>query len=339
MDISKFLELGIEYFSDYFQVFFLTLQKPSLRFHPVSVTPKETSISSQPIGVKLNPLLFGFLVINIFIGTIFSSMAFGNLEISNFVSTTVVMIAIWIVYSSFIHGFCKLLKGKGTYLDTLSISLQLLAVTYVISSLITLIWITVIKILPPESYVLLETKNNYLAYFVFTPTIFYFMAHSTIMGIYIPPALKFIHGFTSTRLAIVGLISAFMTLSVAIILSIISKSNSIATTSIYESLIPATEYSQITNIPYPTPINSYPMIDIFPNIGNGEIFSTFSDGTLTIAPIDDCAMEGRYGLRISYDLKNDEWGVVGIVWGRESNKYFNASSFRSLSFWVKGGWR
>lgn len=340
MDINKLFELGTEYFSDYFQIFISTLQKPSLRFNPVTIAPKDLSISTTYKGTRLNPNLFGFLVISIFIGTVLSYMALGNLESSNLVGVTVAMISVWIIYSSFIHGVCMILGGRGTYLETLSVNLQLLAVTYVISSFITLVWVTIAKILPPESHVLIESQSKYLASFVFIPTTFYFVIHSLLISIYIPLALKYVHGFKSLRLTITALASVIASLSIASIFSITSRSSSIATTSIYASSIPTVGYSQNTTTPNIAPTNpspiAAPLLDIFRDVENGESFESFSKGIFTTSPIDDCAMQGLYGLRISYDFTNGGWGVFGIVWGKSPNNFFDASRFKSLSFWVKG---
>jgi len=201
MDIEKLLKLATEYFSDYFLVLISTLRSPTLRFQPLHefkdspnlVIPK--NLSSFYVGPKINPKLFGFMIISIFIGTILNSVVFGQLLSDIFVRNTIIIIMVWFLYSLVIFGVCKILRGQGSFLDSISISLQLLAVIYVISNLALFLWgMFFLPIIYPT------VENQFLHMFIYNPVIFYYGIQFLLVLIYLPIALKGIHNFNRFQL-------------------------------------------------------------------------------------------------------------------------------------------
>ncbi|NWG07880.1 MAG: hypothetical protein HXY35_14485 [Chloroflexi bacterium] len=140
MDFEKLFKFGIEYFSDYFRVFVLTLRAPKLYFPPKSVTASkkkhsETEVDKQDSEIEkaINPGLFGFVLISILIGTAIGSLARGLDYSFNFPSV-IILIVSWFIYCFIFHIICKLLRGTGTFIETLSVGLQVFGVVYVISN-------------------------------------------------------------------------------------------------------------------------------------------------------------------------------------------------------------
>jgi len=201
MDIEKLLKFAMDYFSDYFLVLFSTLRSPSLRFQPLIeikespnlVIPK--NLSSPYVGPKINPKLFGFMLISIFIGTILNSVVFGQVSSDIFIRNTIVIITVWFLYSLVIFWLCKILRGQGSFADSISISLQLLAVAYVVSNVILFLWeMFILPIIYPT------VSNEFLKMFIYDPVIFYYAVQFLFIVIYLPVTLKGIHNFNKLQL-------------------------------------------------------------------------------------------------------------------------------------------
>lgn len=203
MDIEKILEWGTKYFSEYTSVFISTLTRPTIRFQPINYQAQQPTLtipgelSTDTVGPNLNPKLFGFLIVSVFIGATLNSLIPVRSAPADIVTTTVVTLAVWFSYSWFVYGACKLLGGKGGFWATISVSLQLLAVIYVVSSFATLIVGTLVRL--PFVYAFLVGHNTFLDVFVNSPVYFYFMIQSILMFIYLPFAVKHVHGFRFVR--------------------------------------------------------------------------------------------------------------------------------------------
>jgi hypothetical protein len=214
MDMEKLLKVATDYFSDYFFVFFATLRTPTSRFQPINevnepsglIVPKKSSSSFG--GPKINPKLFGFMIISIFIGTTLNSVVFGQSSSDILVRDTIIILMVWFLYSIAIFGFCKLLRGKGSFLDTLSVSLQLLAVVYVVSNFILLLWA---MILLPLLFPILE--GEVFEILIYNPPVVYYVIQFFLMFIYLPIALKGVHNFNKAQLAFIFIVPLIFALS------------------------------------------------------------------------------------------------------------------------------
>lgn len=243
MNIEKLLEWGSEYFSDYFSVFISTLLKPTTRFKPVIERSEERDlvlprrIVNSYLGPNLNPRLFGFMVISILIGATLNSIIPGRPPAADLLTTSVITIAVWVGYSISIFLLCKIIGGKGTFLETMSVSLQLLAVVYVVSNFIIFIWGSVARI----SFVHHLLKDSYVGLVVEQPVFLYYPVQFILVLFYLPIALKHMHRFGIARLLVIGIIP-----TVWILWAVISFWGSFV-----EPLIPTPVW-----IPLPTPTAS-----------------------------------------------------------------------------------
>ena len=210
MDIEKLLKVTTDYFSDYFFVFFATLRTPTSRFQPINKKNEPSSLiipKSSYGGPQINPKLFGFMIISVFIGATLNSVIFGQLSSETLVRDTIIILMVWFLYSIAIFGLCKLLGGKGSFLDTISTSLQLLAVVYVISNLLLLLWAMIFL---PLLFPFLE--GDFWEILIYNPPVVYYVIQFSFMFIYLPIALKGVHNFNRAKLIlifIVPLIFAF----------------------------------------------------------------------------------------------------------------------------------
>lgn len=212
MDFQKLFDWGTKNFSEYIDVFFSTLSQPHLRFQPDENEPQDPATdktSTAQTGPHLNPQLFGFLLISIFLGvTLNSQVRRGVAAPTDLVQTAVITIALWFLYSLFTFFVCKVLGGKGSFWATISVSLQLLAVVYVTSSLITFLWgIVATNPLVTEPLI----RNGFAKVFVDDPIDLYYVVQFVLMIVYLPLALKYVHGFTFTHQLLTGLVPILAT--------------------------------------------------------------------------------------------------------------------------------
>ena len=143
MDFEKYLKFGTEYLSEYVWAFTSTLRNPVLRFELVSAPSESLTEIALPAGTaitrsgtRLNPRLVSFALISIFIGSslyeLFQHPRYAR--VPDVGITIIVVLLSWFAFGSVVHLYCRLLNGQGTYMQTISVVLQLLAVLYVVSS-------------------------------------------------------------------------------------------------------------------------------------------------------------------------------------------------------------
>lgn len=217
MDIEKLLTLLPQFFSDYFSAFIQTLQKPTMYFQPIRMHQPSLEIAGTFSSQRrheptfLNPKLFSFIVLSIFLGSVIQSVT-PKADTALELPTLIIFVAIvWLVMSSVIFLFCKMFGGRGSYFDTISIGLQLIAVIYVIASLIALFVMVISSIFYGE----LES-----------PYPIYITSQTVLFLIYLPLALKNLH-FSSSRkdriaLALATASSILVILIIVIILASIN---------------------------------------------------------------------------------------------------------------------
>ena len=132
----------------------------------------------------------------------------------------------------------------------------------------------------------------------------------------------------------------------------VTSSSTTTTRSVnFDVIVPPTETLPPTIAPTNTPIPP-PLIEIFPQSSNGmEMVFLNLNGTPTPEPNrnedvpfltefikdDNCLHNGIYGLRINYDMQGQNTGGWGVHWiNPPLVTHFDASEFKSLTFWVKG---
>lgn len=203
MNFETSYKFVADYLSDYVWNFIETIRNPELRFQPLSATDDQQSgtVASSRIeqtNTRINAKLFGFVVISIFIGLTIGKFIPGDKPQPDFPASVIVIVAYWLLYSSLVHVVCKIFAGRGTFSQTISISLQLLSVIYVIASFAALMWGTFVT--GTKVGALLASRGNLPAYLVERPIHVYFVVQFGLLTIYLPIAVKRIHGFNWSRL-------------------------------------------------------------------------------------------------------------------------------------------
>jgi len=194
MDIEKVITFFPQYLSEYLALLFMTLQKPSLRFAPSSPPRSGIEIirvsgdnSNTINGATLNPKLISFAILSILFGSIIQGVTPNHPSIKEFPTLVVIVIALWLFISITVFFVCRSLGGKGSFIDTISISLQLLAVIYVVASLVSLI----------ATIIFFANEIDFLySYLVYLTT------QIILLSIYLPLALKELHFSSNSKVSI-----------------------------------------------------------------------------------------------------------------------------------------
>ena len=214
MDLEKALQFVTKYLSDYFFVFISTLRSPRAKFNPLLKESSEDKkilrlYRTDTYGAKINPKLFGFLVINIFIGYNLIRLIPSESNQIDFPSTAIVTLFFWFMYSVIIHFFFSLFGGRGSLADVLSVSLQLFGVLFVVTSFLTLIFASLILTpLINEKVITYFGLNTNI--FVQSPILLHFIIELLLLFIYLPIALSYVYRIGYLRIVPASIISALL---------------------------------------------------------------------------------------------------------------------------------
>jgi len=212
MDPDKILKLAAEYFVGWSRIILLTLRNPVARFQltPLSADDSSTTLVNnreQP-SVWLSPKLFAYAVLSIILGISMNSLLPKRVSVPDLLKDVVIVFLFWIVYSSFIFVICRLFRGRASYLDTLSVSIQVLATTYVATSFLSLVAAAVISVGPAAEF----AKRIPLAgeMLVDEPPLLFFLFGTILLAIYTPLSMKAIHRFGWFRAVLLSLVPFVM---------------------------------------------------------------------------------------------------------------------------------
>lgn len=219
MDFEKLLKLAVDYLSDYLATFVATLQRPGLRFRPM-VEAAATGVEKTQIaslagvparGTRLDPRLFSFVLLSIFIGSTINALIPGRRASPDFPTTAVVVLATWFFYSVLIHGLTRLVDKRGSFWETISVSLQVFAVLYVVSSFTALLWAALTS-LPQVRSIIFSLDWSPLNTLSRQPVLMYFIVQFILLAIYLPMALKYVHQLNRIEQILIGMFAVVIVL-------------------------------------------------------------------------------------------------------------------------------
>jgi hypothetical protein len=213
MDFDKFYRLVIDYLSDYFAAFVAILQNPACRFRPVleatqAARTGELSIpcAAPARGVRLDPRLFSFVLLSVFIGSTINALVPGAPARNDFAATAVIILVTWFFYSCLVYALAHLLKGPGTFWETISVSLQIFAVLYVVSSFSAFVWSALART-PQVRSALLSLHLGPLSALIEQPALAYFLIQFLLLAIYLPRSVKHLHRLNRIEQLLIGFLA------------------------------------------------------------------------------------------------------------------------------------
>ena len=145
-------------------------------------------------GARLNPRLLSFVALSVFIG--FQLFSFYNIH-GDDVAIAVVILSYWTAFGIAVYVLCRVMRGKGGFAETLTITLELLAVLYVVGAIASIIATTTASYLGWWPRPLLGTELP----FFFTC---YMFVHDGLFAVYLPLCLGGIHRFGLWRRIAIG---------------------------------------------------------------------------------------------------------------------------------------
>src|SRR5690349_17743308 len=155
MDFEKLQDFAVANFSQYFSVTVNTLIQPTLHFAPVAVdeSGREVNVPAGSVGSRLNPQLVAFAVLSMFLGLTMNSLITktpGNRE--TFFLAEVVGLLFWVIYAVIVHMLCKVFRGKGSFYETVSVTIQIFATLYVLCSVVATMLAPIVLLKPIKPF-------------------------------------------------------------------------------------------------------------------------------------------------------------------------------------------
>jgi hypothetical protein len=168
---------------DYGRLFFQTLIHPTHRS------------AAAHGGVHLDRRLGVFVImLLLLLGVGFSALTPNRLlDAPQPLPMALVTIGVWIGYGSLLHVFCKLIRGKGGYRETLGVTLRVMVVLFAFSQLAALILGLLTR--NPMIDGKLSSFGEIPSILCAAPTMVGVLLHTLIMLIYLPLALRPVHRF------------------------------------------------------------------------------------------------------------------------------------------------
>ncbi len=230
MDVKDIFQWLPQSVSRFAPIFADALSRPGLYFPPV----EELSADSGPADGdakqrwRPDPELITFVFGCIVIGSILNELMRGRLYgggspidlavekpgLFGLVSVIVVVTLFWFAFSFLTFLFCKLLGGRGTWLETVSLSLQYFAINNVLANFLALLWVMLGPSPAPWSEDLL---SSFWCWITGWPDRMYFLVQFVLLSIYLTRAIGTIHGFGHVKQGFVGIFTASMTVTIGYI--------------------------------------------------------------------------------------------------------------------------
>jgi hypothetical protein len=195
MDFGDLQKFAVANFPQYFSVIVETVTRPGLHFAPITAQVSEQGIggSMSKVGGQLNPQLVGFAVTSMFLGLTMNSLITTRRGGITFFVIEVVGLLFWVLYAAMVHLFCKIVRGHGSFMETVSVTIEIFATLYVVCS--TLATTLALMVLYEPIKLLVSDIGIFGELVAENPVVLFFVIHTILLMIYLPRGLKPMHEF------------------------------------------------------------------------------------------------------------------------------------------------
>ena len=203
-DVTSFVKKHLD---EYARGFVKTLVHPIASFQPLQVTPvttipeKTRAVSVSP-GSGSRPQLIAFVLMSLILGSAVNSFVPARKYSGPVADDFFVFSILWINVAVYMNILCLFLRGKANIAHALWVMLQVFATTYVVSSFINLVGGVVV--LHPAVSSLLVSAGRLGDSIANNSKYIYFLAQLALLHMYLPLAVKAIHGFGWIRTAVIA---------------------------------------------------------------------------------------------------------------------------------------
>lgn len=206
MDFDKLIKFGSDNLADYFDRSVATLSAPRLRFAASYSIPdavlQDTAASRAPVKAEM----FLFVLISLVLGFTVNALIPNRKTGPDLTTSVVIGVTLWLGYACAVHVLCKIMRGRGTLSQTLSATLQIIAVTFVVSSVVAVVSGAVLNV--GSTWLQLDS-SSIAGSIAENPVVVYFATHWLLLTVYLPLALSGLHGFGWLRTLALGFLPLF----------------------------------------------------------------------------------------------------------------------------------
>lgn len=185
-------------------VFMLTLKNPVARFQLQPTSETGINRIAGPLDSErelfFNPKLLWFAGASILLGLAVNALIPNRISGPDQYTALVIVFAYWLIAGSVTFVFCRLLRGTGGYLETLSVFIQISAVLYVATSFLSVFSIPVLHPLLADLF----SSDILGPRLTVQPVVLFFIIGLLLSIIYVPLAMKSVHKFGWIRTAAVA---------------------------------------------------------------------------------------------------------------------------------------
>jgi len=214
MDPNKVIKFLTEHISDWSRITLLTLFKPIARFEFVPVGAEGATSVIGGVQTErqlwLHPKLLVFALLSIVLGLFINALIPNREPGPELIASVVIVFIYWLVSGSFLHLVCLLLRGKGKYLETLSVIIQVSATLYVITSFMALL-LSLFLLFPIAASVISKIPV-FGELFTEEPVFVFFLIGTILSIIYVPLSMKSVHKFGWGRTVLIAILIAILPL-------------------------------------------------------------------------------------------------------------------------------
>ena len=212
MEIDALQQFAVANFSQYFSVTIDTLTRPSVHFAPLAVaaTADGGTIALGHAGTRLNPKLVSFAVLSMFLGLTMNSLITTKPTGEALFAIEVIGLLFWVLYAALVHVFCRLARGHGSFLETVSVTIQIFATLYVVCSVVATALAIIVKLKPVKLFI--AGLGGFGEMVADNPVVLFFAVHTILLLIYLPRGLKPVHKFNLFQQIAVALPTGFVIL-------------------------------------------------------------------------------------------------------------------------------
>ena len=215
LDLDKIVDFTTEHSSEYAHTLIATLVSPSARFAPVSLRSDSIlNVPTELTGSRLNPRLLLYVAISIAAGVTINSLFPRPIQGPVAQVEGVLTALLWLFAVSMIHLWCRILGGRGTYVETASVLLQVFATLYVVVSVVGVL-LHALDAAGSRLGIALFQLGASSAEVVGTVLM---LIYATLILVYMPLSLRHVHRFGWLRGILVAAPSAFIGLTLGVIL-------------------------------------------------------------------------------------------------------------------------
>jgi hypothetical protein len=218
MKIDELVGSAADHVSDYIALLIGIFRAPTHYIPPESIERVTTSSkagiilpSSVQVEQRLSPRLIGFVLVSLFIGVTIWNVILPEDKLLDTETSLVVVTVFWLSIGTVGHVYCWLLRGRGTYVQTLSASLHISAAVYVVST-----FLAVLLGGPLHINAVFARFGFYLSRLGDAQGL-YFALQLLLLSYYVPRTFAIVHGFGFTRRWLLLFLPLFMS-SAAILL-------------------------------------------------------------------------------------------------------------------------